>query len=226
MKFVFFMFLVPVSLLASDFSDDFESFNTGDDISSSASWLNAINEGNFVIEAEGSNNVAESSWDGFDSILYASAGGYSDGSISADVKVSGSGAIFGLFARAHVLNGAYAGGIAPIAPSLGITFIAYTPLSGEPIILQQDYIYLAANTWYSLSFEVTGLSPVSLSVSIDGTTTSEYQDNVYNLDSGFNGVVCGYESSEPMFIFDNYVVDDFSTSLERVSFGSIKALFR
>ncbi len=226
MRFILFLFIVTVSLFASDFSDDFESFNTGDDISSSASWLNAINEGNFIVEAEGSNNVVESSWNGFDSILYASTGSYSDGSVSADVKVSGSSAIFGLFARASVLNGAYAGGITPIAPSLGITYIAYTPLSGEPIILEQNYISLVANTWYTLSFQVTGLSPVSLSVSIDGTTTSECQDNVYNLDSGFNGVVCGYEGAEPMFTFDNYVVDDYSTSLERVSFGSIKALFR
>jgi len=226
MKFILLVFLVPVALFASDFSDDFESFNTGDDISSSANWLNAANEGNFIVEAEGSNKVAESSWNGFDSILYASTGGYSDGSVSADVKVSGSGAVFGLFARAHVLNGGYAGGIAPIAPSLGITYIAYTPLSGEPVILQQNYISLVANTWYSVSFEVTGLSPVSLSVSIDRSITSEFQDNVYNLDAGFNGVVCGYESTESMFTFDNYVVDDFSTSLERVSFGSIKALFR
>ena len=226
MRFLLFLFVVPVSLFALDFADDFESFNVGDNISSSSSWLNALNEGNFIVETEGSNNVVESSWNGFDSILYASTGGYSDGVVAVDVKVSGSGAIFGLFARAHVLNGAYSGGIAPIAPSMGMAYIAYTPLSGEPIILQQNYFSLVSNTWYSLSFEVTGLNPAYLSVSIDGTTISEYTDDVYNLDAGFNGVVCGYESTEPTFTFDNYLVDDYTMSLERVSFGSIKVLFR
>lgn len=226
MKFVLFMFLVPGFLFAADFSDDFESFNPGDDISSSSSWLNAVNEGNFIIEAEGSNNVAEASWNGYDGILYASTGNYSDGAISADVKASGSAAVFGLFARADVLNGAYAAGISPIAPSLGVTFIAYNPLSGDPIILDQDYISLVADTWYSVSFETTGLNPVTLSLSVNGTTISEFQDSAYNLDFGFNGVVCGYEAAEPMFAFDNYMVDDYSLSLERVSFGAIKALFR
>lgn len=226
MKLFFIVLSFAVSVFAADFTDDFESYSIGDDLSSSPSWLNAVNEGSFVVEADGSNNVVESIWNGFDAVLYASTGGYSDGAISADVKFSGSEAMFGLFARAHVLNGGYAGGFVPVAPSIGITYIAYTPLTGDPIILQQNYVSLVANTWYPVSFECTGLNPVNLSVSFNGTVTSEFQDNVYNLDTGFNGVVCAYESAEPLFTFDNYVVDDYSTSLERVSFGSIKAFFR
>lgn len=117
-------------------------------------------------------------------------------------------------------------GIYPAIPPLGATVIAYVDASGEYTILSQDYYYpMNANTWYDISFEVTGTGPVELKLSVNGMVNSSAQDNTHNLGMGMTGVVCGYDSGEPMFYMDNFVVDDYSYALEQVTFGGIKSIF-
>ncbi len=225
MRNFFLLILIPAMLLAVDFSDDFESYALGDDISSTGLWMGL--GGNLVVSADGSNQIAETQWDGNDNIIYLSSGSFSDGSVTSEVKFSGSSAGFGFVCRGDMVEGAYVGGIVSVMPPVCATIIAYQDaLTEEQIVLAQDYIVLNEDTWHTLSFEVTGTNPVQLTFSVNGSVNSSCEDVVYLLDSGFTGVATGFDSSEPMFYFDDYVVDDYSVSLARITFGGIKACFR
>lgn len=153
---------------------------------------------------------------------------WSDGEISTDIKFDGADAVFGLLARTNPVTGeCYIGGIFPVYPPIGATVIVYVNTNGDFTILANDYFYLLyEDTWYNMSFEVTGSSPVNLKVSIDGTPNSEVQDSTYNLDTGMAGLGGSYEGTAPAFYLDNFSVEDFSAALTTTTFGTIKALFK
>ncbi len=229
-KTVLFMFFLPSLLFAIDFSDNFESYSPGDNLDSSPYWLRPGVGANLLVADDGGNNVVETSWgsDSFATYVCLGSAVWFEGSISTDVKFTGSEAVFGMLTRLTGSNTeCYMAGIFPAIPPLGATVIAYVDATGEYTILAQDYyLPMSANTWYNLSFEVTGTNPVELKLSVNGSVNSTAQDNTHNLDMGMSGVVCGYDSAQPMFYMDNFEVDDYDTALARVTFGGIKRLFQ
>ena len=230
MKTILFLCFLPSILLALDFSDDFESFPPGENLDTSPYWLRPGVGANLLVQDDGGNNIVETSWgsDSFATYLCLGSAVWLEGSVSTEVKFTGSEAVFGLVTR---LTGSssecYMAGIFPAVPPIGATVIAYVDASGDYTILSQDFFYpMNADTWYNLSFEVTGTNPVELALSVNGTLNSSAQDNTHILGMGMAGVVCGYTNAEPMFYMDNFEVDDTGTALTRVTFGGIKTLFR
>lgn len=229
-KTVLFIFFLPSLLFAIDFSDNFESYSPGDNLDSSPYWLRPGVGANLLVVDEGGNNVVETSWghDNFATYICLGSAVWLEGSVSTDVKFTGSEAVFGVLTR---LTGSssecYMAGIYPAIPPLGATVIAYVDASGVYTILAQDYYYpMSADTWYNLTFEITGSRPVELKLSVNGTVNSTAQDNTHNLGMGMTGVVCGYDSAQPMFYMNNFEIDDYDTALTRITFGGIKTLFR
>ncbi len=226
---ILFLCFLPATLLAINFSDNFESFSPGENLDTSPYWLRPGIGANLLIQDDGGNNIVETSWgsDSFATYLCLGSAIWFEGSVSTDVKFTGAEAVFGLLTRLTGSNSeCYMAGIFPAIPPLGATVIAYVNPSGEYTILSQDFFYpMSENTWYNLSFEVSGSNPVQLTLSVDGTVNSSTQDNTHMLGIGMAGVVCGYDSEEPVFSMDNFVVDDTATALTRVTFGRIKTLF-
>lgn len=230
-KTVLFLLFLPSLLFAIDFSDNFDSYSPGDNLDSSPYWLHPGVGANLLIADEGGNNVVETSWgsDIFASYVCLGSAVWLEGSVSTDVKFTGTEAVFGVVTR---LSGSssecYMAGIYPAdLPPLGATVIAYVNASGEYTSLSTDYYFpMSADTWYNLTFEVTGANPVELKLSVNGVVNSTAQDNTHNLGMGMAGVFCGYDSAQPMFYMDNFEVDDYDTALTRVTFGGIKTLFR
>lgn len=226
MKIVFLFIVIPAVLFGGNFSDDFESHTEGNDISAPGSWINTAG-GSFVVAVDGSNKVAETDWDGNKNIVYLSPGPFTDGTVTADVKFSGFAAGLGLVTRGDYVDGTYFGAIICFAPRMYSTVIAHRDgRTGKQFVLAQNPLILNEDTWYTLSFKVTGTNPVQLSVAVNGKVNSLFNDTVYLLDYGFTGVAAGFESAEPVLCFDNYMVNDYSTSLARTTFGGIKASFR
>ena len=227
---ILFLFFLTSTLYAIDFSDDFESFSPGENLDTSPYWLRPGVGANLLVQDEGGNNIVETSWgsDSFATYICLGSAVWLEGSVNTEVKFTGSESIFGLLTRLTGSNAeCYMAGIVPAIPPLGATVIAYVDPSGEYTILAQDYFYpMSANTWYNLSFEVTGTNPVELKLSVNGTVNSSTQDNTHILGMGMTGVVCGYENVEPMFYLDDFEVDDYNTALTRITFGGIKALFQ
>jgi len=230
MKTILFLFILSSFLIAADFFDDFESYVPGDDLGDALYWLRLDPGGNLVAADDGGNGIVETVWNSYNYMAYVCLGSliWSDGEISTDIKFTGTQSVFGLLARINVLTGeCYTGGIFPVFPPIGATVIAYVNANGDFTILSNDYFYpLYTDTWYNVSFEVTGNSPVNLKVSIDGTVNSNIQDNTHDLDIGMAGLGGSYESAAPMFHLDNFNVIDYSTALAMTTFGAIKALFR
>ena len=230
MNFVLALCFIPATLLAINFFDDFESFSPGEDIDSSPYWLRPGFGANLFVQDEGGNNIVETSWgaDSFATYICLGSAVWRDGSVSSDVKFNGSEAVFGLLTRLTGSNSeCYMAGIAPAIPPLGATVIAYVDPTGQYTILSQDFFYpMSEDTWYDLSFEVTGINPVELSLSIDGTVNSTVTDDIFNLDMGMAGVVCGFDGTEPMFYMDNFEVIDNNMSLTSTTFAGIKAFFQ
>ena len=220
---------LTTALLAIDFADNFESFSPGEDLNTSPYWLRPGVGGNLLIQEDGGGNIVETSWgsDSFATYLCLGSAVWFEGSVSTDVRFTGSEAVFGLLTRlAGTSSECYMAGIFPAVPPLGVTVIAYVNPAGEYTMLSQDYFYpMSEDTWYNLSFEVSGTNPVQLTLSVDGTVNSSAQDNTHLLGVGMAGVVCGYDNEEPVFSMDNFEVDDTATALSRVTFGRIKTLF-
>ncbi|MCK4816285.1 hypothetical protein KA005_10995 [bacterium] len=230
MKTIIFLCILPSFFIAADFIDDFESYTPGDDLGDALYWLRLDPGGNLVAADDGGNGIVETVWNSYNYMAYVCLGSlvWSDGEISADVKFTGTEAVIGLLSRINGLTGeCYIGGIYTVYPPIGATVIAYVNANGDFTILSNDYLYpLYTDTWYNVSFEVTGNGPVNLKVSIDGTVNSNIQDNTHNLDIGMAGLGGSYEGAAPMFYIDNFNVTDFSADLAGTTFGAIKALFR
>ncbi|MCK5130808.1 MAG: hypothetical protein KAR40_01485 [Candidatus Sabulitectum sp.] len=230
MKTVIFLCILPTILIALNFSDNFESYSPGDDLNSSAYWLRPFPAGNLIVADDGGNNIVETEWNSDSSAVYICMGSaiWSDGAVSADIKFTGSEAVAGLLSRVNSSTGeCYMAGIFSTYPPAGATVIAHVDENGKYDILANDFFYpLNENTWYTVSFEVTGTNPVELKLSVNGSVSSNVMDSIFNLDTGLAGVVCGYDDAEPMFYIDNFSVDDYNTALTRVTFGGIKALFQ
>jgi hypothetical protein len=229
-KLIVFLFTISAVVFAVNFTDNFESYASGSDLSSSPYWFASDSSGSFIIADEGGNNTASTVWNGSKVAAYACTGSsvWLDGTIGCDVEFTGSQAMFSLIAR---INGSsyecFSGGIYTATPPVCATFIAYVDATGEYTILAQDYFSMNENTWYTLDFEVTGSDTVDLSLSVNGSVNSIYHYTEHTLSPGLSGVAAGYDSgSEPWFNMDNFHVFNTSQPLARVTFGGIKALFR
>ncbi|MCD4707481.1 MAG: hypothetical protein K8S62_07060 [Candidatus Sabulitectum sp.] len=232
MKIILFsgIFILPAVLLAINFFDDFNSYTPGDDLANSAFWFKADSCGNLTVTSDGGNMIVETVWNSYHFLAYACLGSavISDGEIEADMKFTGMETSCGLLSRINDSTGeSYIGGIYSAYPSIGITVIAYVDANGSYTTLVNDYYYpLNENTWYTVSFEVSGNNPVELSVSVNGTENSTFQDSTYNLSAGLVGLGSAYNGAMPVFYIDNFTVTDYATALSALTFAGIKALFR
>ncbi|MCD4707479.1 MAG: hypothetical protein K8S62_07050 [Candidatus Sabulitectum sp.] len=230
MKIILCLCIFPGILLAANFSDNFDEYSPSDDLGDSIYWLRLDPGGNLVAADDSGNMIVEAIWNTYNYMAYACLGSlvWSDGEISTDIRFNGTETVFGLLARVNPLTGeCYIGGIYPVYPPIGATVIVYVNTTGDFTILANDYFYpLNENTWYNMSFEVTGSNPVNLKVSIDGTANSEVQDSTYDLNTGMAGLGGSYEGAAPTFHLDNFSVLDYASDLASTTFGGIKALFR
>ena len=230
MKKLFILFIFPAVLTAASFSDDFDSYTPGDDLSDSIYWLKLDPGGSLTVADDGGNGIVETVWNGNSYLGYVCAGSLicSDAEVRAKVMLNGSEGLAGLISRVDPITGAcYIGGLYRVYGTIGATMILYINSSGDFSILSNDYFYpLHEDTWYDVAFEVTGSDPVSLKLSVDGTLNSGVLDTEYNIDSGMTGIGGNYQSSPPLFGIDDFTVTDFSSSMEANSFGAIKASFR
>jgi len=230
MKAVPILMILPCTLLAADFFDNFESLSQGDNLDSSYYWLQLDPGGSRIPSDEAGDMFTEPVWNGYNYFGYVCLGSaiWSDGAVSADIKFTGSEAPLGFLARADAVTGeAYMGGIYPVLPPIGATVIAYVDSAGGYEILTNDFLYpLSADTWYNVSFEITGSGPVNLELSVNGTVNSSFQDGTHDLGPGACGIGGVFETTAPMFYIDDFNVDDFNTAMARTTFGAIKALFQ
>lgn len=230
MKAIFILSVVSGILTAASFSDDFESYTPPADLASSAYWLHLSPSGNLLVSQEDENNIVETAWNGYNAVAYLCMGSviWLDGEISTDIRFSGDNAIIGLMSRINVSTGeCYLAGIYPLYPPVGATVIARIDSNGDYTILSNDYYYpMNEDTWYDVSFQVTGTDPVNLELSINGNVNSSCTDNTYLIGEGMSGLGGSFEGNEPMFYFDNFSVVDYAAALAGATFGGIKAFFR
>lgn len=222
--------VITAPLPAENFSDNFDFYTPGDDLESSPFWSKPDSCGNLVVTDTGGNMVVETVWNGFPSLAYACLGSgvVTDCILEADVNYTGLETSCGLLARVNDTTGeGYIGYIYSALPDIGVTFIAYVDGNGNYTTLDSDYYYpFNAGDWYTLSFQVIGIDPVELTVSVNGTESTSVQDSVYNLSAGLTGIGSSCSGSSSVFSVDNYSVIDNASDLAAVTFGEIKTLFR
>jgi len=230
MKIIFLFCLLPGILTAADFFDDFESYTPGDDLADSADWYSIDPSGDLIVTEEGSNTIVESLWNGYDDVTYACLGAadWSDGMVSADLMFRGEDVMYGLPVRMNSSTGeCYMGCLYAIYPPYGSTLIMHIDENGVQTILDSDPFHSQSpDTWYHVSFEVTGNDPVSLKFSVNGTMYSEFQDDTYKLGPGLSGLWGFSGGILEGFYADDFDVDDYSAAMASTTFGAIKALFR
>ncbi|MEN8208415.1 MAG: hypothetical protein ABFR50_04100 [Candidatus Fermentibacteria bacterium] len=230
MKMILMLCIVPGILAAASFSDDFESYIPPIDLGNSVSWLHLPGTGNLLVTEESGNNIVETVWNGYNAFAYLCLGSVTwlDGEISSDVRFNGDSLIIGLASRLDVSTGeGYLGGIYPLFIPFGATVIAQIDSNGNYTILTSDLFFpMEEDTWYNISFQVTGTDPVNLQLSIDGTVNSSCTDYTYLIGEGLSGLGGSFESSEPVLCYDNFSVVDYASALTSGTFGEIKAIFR
>jgi hypothetical protein len=118
-------------------------------------------------------------------------------------------------------------GVFTLPSKAAYSMILYVNSLGKHTVLNMGYIStLSENTWYSLSFEISGTDPVSLTLNLDGSPYSTCKDSTYLLSPGWSGLGIGKENAPPTFRLDNFHVDDGATTLRACTFAGIKALFQ
>ena len=225
------IFVVSAVVLAVSFTDNFDSYTPGSDLSSSPYWSTSDSSGSLIIAEEGSNMIAKTVWNSSNFIGYACLGSavWADGTVGCDVKFTGLQGVFALMARANTTTSeSFVAGIYPVNPPTGATFIAYVDSTGESNIFAQDFFYpMYENTWYTLEFNVEGSDSVNLSLSVNGSVNSQCLFTEYRLAPGLSGMVAAFDStSAPSFSIDNFEVTDNIQSFTTTTFGGIKAFFR
>jgi len=230
MKTLVSLFVIPAIVFAVSFTDNFESYTPGDDLSNSGHWIRSDSSDCLVVVNDGGNNVVETVWTDKSSISYICLGSgiWSEGTAGVDFEYTGSKAILGLIARGNrTTSECYMAGVYTLPSKAAYSMILYVNSLGEHTVLKMGYIStLSENTWYSLSFEISGTDPVSLTLNLDGTPYSTCKDSTYLLVPGWSGVGVGKENAPPTLRLDNFCVDDGTTALRACTFAGIKALFQ
>jgi len=231
MKSFIVILVISTVLLAANFTDDFDSYTPGSNLSSSPYWFSSDSSGSLIIAEDGSNRIAQTVWNGNKFVGYVcmGAGVWADGTIGCDVKFTGSQAAFALMSRINGFSSeSYIAGMFAMIPPVGSTFIAYVDSTGGYNILAQDYFYpLNEDTWYSLNLEISGSDSVDISLSVNNSVNSHFVFTEYVLPAGLSGVAAGFDSTHvPLFSIDNFEVTDNIQSFTTTTFGGIKAIFR
>ena len=221
---------LPATLSAINFADNFDLYTAGDDLDVSSFWYKPDSCGDLTVTNNGGNMIVETAWNSYNSLAYVCLGSEAvlDGDIEADIKYTGLEASCGLLARVNDTTGeGYIGYIYSAYPGIGVTFIAYVDGNGNYTTLESDYYYpFNEDSWYTVSFQVTGNNPVEMSISVNGSVNSTFQDSVYDLSAGMTGLGSRYTSGTAVYSIDNFTVTDYASALPAVTFGGIKALFR
>lgn len=222
--------ILPAALVSANFFDNFDFYSPGDDLDNSPFWIKPDSCGNLIVSDDGGNMIVETVWNNYYSLAYfcSGSGMVSEGVIEAGMKFTGMETSCGLLARINESTGeSYFGSIYSAYLVIGVTVISYIDENGNCTTLVNDYYYpLNENTWYTVSFEVTGNDPVELSLSVNGIENSTCQDTTYNLSAGMAGLGSAYNGIIPVFCIDNFSVADYAADLTTVTFAGIKALFR
>ncbi|MCK5785296.1 MAG: hypothetical protein KAH54_01915 [Candidatus Sabulitectum sp.] len=222
--------ILPATLSAMDFTDNFNLYTPGNDLDVSSFWYKPDSCGSLTVINDGGNMIVETAWNGYNSLAYICLGSevVLDGEIEADIKYTGLEASCGLLARVNSATGeGYIGYIYSAFPGIGVTFIAYIDGNGNYTTLESDYYYpFNEDSWYTVSFQVTGSNPVELSISVNGSVSSTFQDSIYDLGEGMTGLGSRYTSGSAVYSVDNFAVTDYASALTAVTFGGIKALFK
>ncbi len=230
MKTLLLLCLIPAMLFAADFPlEDFSSYSVGDDIGDNADW-DRDDEGEYfrVAEYSGDNVLVLDNY--ATNGLYA---GYScdgasiwlDGVVNMDYRFSGDDSYFALSARAFN-DQAYIAGIQIIAAPIAMAFTAIIDGSGNYTELSWDALdNVSANTWHSLSFEISGTDPVILTLYLNGNEVTTHSDSTYLYQVGWAGFGAAYENDITYIYADNYSINDYSVAVEETTFGEIKAMF-
>jgi hypothetical protein len=224
------LFIIPAIVFAVSFTDNFESYTPGDDLDNSPYWVRADTSDCLVVINDGGNNVVETVWTDRSGISYICPGSgiWSVGTVGIDFEYTGSDAILGLIARGNrATSECYMAGVFTLPSKAAYSMILYVNSLGKHTVLNMGYIStLSENTWYSLSFEISGTDPVSLTLNLDGSPYSTCKDSTYLLSPGWSGLGIGKENAPPTFRLDNFHVDDGATTLRACTFAGIKALFQ
>lgn len=222
--------VLPANLSAINFTDNFDFYTAGDNLDNSPFWYKPHTCGDLMVADSGGNMVVETVWNGYTSTIYTCLGSgvFFDGVIEADMKYTGMETSCWLMARVNDSTGeSYIGYIYSAFPDIGVTFIAHVDEYGNLTTLDSDYYYpFNQDSWYTVSFQVSGSDPVELSISVNGTENTTYQDYHYKLGAGMSGLGSARNYTSSVFSIDNFSVIDYASSLTAVTFGGIKALFR
>lgn len=224
------LFVIPAVLFAVSFTDDFESYTPGNYLDTSPYWFRADTSDYLVVVSDGGNNVVETAWTDKDNISYQCPGAaeWLDGTIGVNFRYTGSDAVLGLLARGNAASSeCYMAGVYTLSSQSAYSMIMHVTPLGAPQVLTTGYIStLNENTWYSLSLEISGTDPVTLTLNLDDSMCSTCQDSVYKLPAGWSGMGMGYQYDSPVFLVDSFFVEDNTAALEGCTFAGIKALFQ
>ncbi len=217
-------------MAAADFSDDFESFSPGDDISSSPSWDKAPVGGDAVVIEQSGNNCVNAVFSDSSFIGYVctAAGIWKNGSVAMDFSPSGAGSFSNVYARLNpVSSDAYAAGLTVFMGTLTYQYIAYIKSEGNYEVLYSGMgPQISPGEWANVKLQVEGADPVTLTLYINGEQAAQAVDTNYLLQEGICGFALYYEGDEPSILMDNFEVIANPLSLAETSFGALKAMFR
>ncbi len=222
--------LVCFGMAAADFSDDFESFSPGDDISSSLNWDKAPVGGEAVVIEQSDNKCVNAVFSDSSFIGYVctAAGFWADGSVAMDFSPSGTGSFANVYARLNILSGdAYAAGLTVFMGTFTYQYIAYITSEGTYELLYSSIgPQVSSGEWANVKLQVEGTNPVTLTLYINDEQVAQVVDTDYLLQEGICGFALYYEGDEPSILMDNFEVIANPLSLAETSFGALKAIFR
>ena len=230
MKTLLLLCLIPAMLFAADFPlEDFSSYSIGDDIDDSADWDRDDEGEYFLIEEYSGDNVLvldNYATNGLYAGYSCDGGGvWLDGLVNMDFRFSGDDSYFALTTRAFN-DVAYIAGIKIIAAPIAMAFTAIIDGSGSYTELSTAALSnVSANTWHSLSFEISGTDPVDLTLYLNGTEVTSHSDPTYLYPAGWAGFGAAYEYDIAYIYADNFSINDYSVAVEETTFGEIKAMF-
>lgn len=240
------IFLLTFPLCSSTatlvFSDDFESYNIGDDIAINPTWINVDPDtcGLFLVESDGNDKAI---WGDFSQAeivtneCYYMVGIYktlSDCFARVDCKIED-----GPLCMAYLtlrLSGDYpsdwecynASLITGFGKALAILEIDYVHNGTLDTLNSLDVPGFDLNSWHTMEFAVTGDSVVNLTITLDGETHLNAQDNPGRISFGEAslGLYCSTVDGSPNFMLDNYGLYSIDATIQPQSLGKVKCLYR
>lgn len=222
------LLLVLSGIMTGDFLDDFESYSPGQGPESSGNWLREESGGYALVTEQGDNQVIEaffpdSSYIGY---LCTAAGFWGDGSVSMDFSPDGTGSLVNVLARLQITTGeAYVAGVIVFLQPFTYSYIGYISITGEYELLHSGFgPTVTPGSWVNVGLTLQGVSPVTLTLHINGQQAAQAVDSQYNLGAGLSGFALLYEAETPVILCDNFSAVLGPQALIPSTFGAIKAL--